>query len=259
MSCAIIAITAHGLLVAEKIGKNLDGDIYAPKAIVSENNSGINIYETNIKALIKKIWGDYNSFVFIMALGIVTRIIRENIQNKHKDPAIVVVDELGRYAISALSGHEGGANQLAEKISLICQGDFVVTTGSESTKTLIVGMGCRRGTSAIDLEETLRKGIEQIGRNLNEVRLIASVEDKKDEKGFYELSEKLKIPLKFISKELIKTVEDNFTKSKLVHKTLGVHSVAEPCSILGGFRCQMLLPKTKYPRTTIAIAEERFL
>ena len=259
MSCAIITITTHGLAVARKLQKNLKADLYAPKEIMNASVSNIISYETTTKKLIKKIWGSYNAFIFVMALGIVTRLIKDHIQDKFKDPAIVVVDEMGRYAISALSGHEGGANRLAEKVALICLGDFVITTGSEATKTLIAGMGCRRGIPAIQLEETLLRGLNQIGRTLNEVRLIASVEDKMDEAGFFQISEKFNIPLKFIPKTLIKAIEDNFSKSETVKKSLGIYSVAEPCAILGGFRCQMILPKTKFSQTTIAIAEEKFL
>ena len=259
MSLAIIAITTHGLSVAGKLQEKLNADLYAPGNIIDGDLSKITPYKTTTKKLIEEIWPRYNSFVFIMALGIVTRIIKDHIENKYKDPAIVVVDEMGRYAISALSGHEGGANFLAEKVALICNGDFVITTGSEATKTLIVGMGCRRGTSVDRLEETFLNGLKKIGRDVNEVRLIASVEDKSDEQGLFQLSEKLNIPLKFISKKLIKTVEDNFTKSETVKKALGIYSVAEPCAQLGGFRCQIILPKTKYTQTTIAIAEEKFL
>lgn len=259
MSLAIITIASQGLLVAGKLQESLNADLYAPKEIIHDNNSNITAYETTTKELVAKLWKRYDSFIFIMALGIVTRIVKDHIRDKFKDPAIVVVDGLGRYAISVLSGHEGGANRLAEKVALICQGDFVITTGSEATKSLIAGMGCRRGTSAIQLEEALLKGLKQVGRNMNEVRLIASVEDKRDEKGFSRLSEKLNIPLKFIPKTLIKSVEDGFSKSETVKKALGVYSVAEPCAMLGGFRCQMLLPKTKFSHITIAIAEEKFL
>lgn len=259
MTLAIITISAHGLIVAKKLQKHLDGHIYAPKKIIPEKKQNFISYETNTRELIKKIWKQYNSFVFIMACGIVTRLIKDHIQDKHSDPAIVIVDEMGRYAISALSGHEGGANTLSEKVAFICDGDFVITTGSEATKTLIAGMGCKRGTSAVHLEESLRKGLLLINRDLKEVRLIASVEDKKNEKGFFQLSKKLNIPLKFIPKTLIKTVEHNFSKSELVKKTLGVYSVAEPCAVLGGFRCQILLQKTKLFQTTIAIAEEKFM
>lgn len=277
MRAAIITITPQGIKVGRRIQEGLKlvpawckqgCDLYAPEEILTENHTAIIGYKTTVKELMAKIWGDYDSLIFIMAMGIVIRIIKGHIQDKHMDPAVVVVDEMGRYAISALSGHEGGANRLAERVALICQGDFVITTGSEATKTLIVGLGCRRGTSADYLEDAMKEGLGLISRKLKEVRLIASIEDKRDEKGLLQLSERLNIPLKFIHKVLIKTVEEGFSKSELVKNTLGVYSVAEPCAILGGFRCQLLLPKTnlslqalsrELKGTTIAIAEERFL
>ena len=258
MKRAIIAITPRGLTVGRKINEELRCDFYISEALKAED-TGATVYTSSTKELVTNIWPKYDAFIFIMAMGIVTRIIKDHIRDKYSDPAVVVVDEMGRYAISTLSGHEGGANRLAERVAFICQGDFVVTTGSEATRTLIAGMGCRRGVSARRLEETLLEGLKSIGRTLKEVRLIATVEDKGDEKGLIELSEKLQIPLKLIPKTLIKTVENNFEKSELVYNTLGIGSVAEPCAMLGGFRCQLLLPKKKMKETTIAIAEERFL
>ncbi len=254
MKLAIIAITIEGLKVAATIQRDLGGELYAPEKIT--DNKKIRQYSSSTRDLITELWGSYDSFVFVMSLGIVTRITKDHMQDKYKDPAIVVIDEMGRYAISALSGHEGGANRLAEKVSLACGGDFVVTTGSEATKKIIVGMGCRRDTPVEKLEATLREGLKKVGKTISDVRLISSVEIKRDEKGLLALAEKFGIPLKFISTELIKTVEGRFDESALVKKTLGIGSVAEPCAILGGHRCRIILPRLKKDGTTIAIAEE---
>ena len=258
MKTAVVAITAEGLEIAGVIAKGLDSTIYAPTKIAI-NDDTIKTYTSTTKELVAKIWKDYDNFVFVMALGIVTRIIKDHIEDKHKDPAVVVIDEMGRYAISALSGHEGGANRLAENISLLCKGDFVVTTGSEATKRLIVGMGCRRGTPVEELEELLMEGLAKIDRTIAEVRVITSVEDKSDEAGLLELSKKLGVPLKFIPKTLIAVIEENFDSSELVKKTLGIGSVAEPSAMLGGTRCQLILKRIKSKTTTLAIAEEESL
>ncbi len=258
MKTAIVAITAEGLIVARRIAENMKSEIYAPTKAATDNGT-VKTYSTTTKELVTKIWGDYDAIIFVMALGIVTRIIKDHIEDKHKDPAIVVIDEMGRYAISALSGHEGGANKLAEKISLFCKGDFVVTTGSEATKRLIAGMGCRRGTPVEKLEELLMEGLAKIDRTLSEVRVIASVEDKSDETGLLELSERLNIPLKFIPKTLIAVIEENFDSRELVKKTLGIGSVAEPSAMLGGTRCQLILKRIKSTTATLAIAEESSL
>ena len=260
MKIAVITITQAGLKVAAKLKGHLNADLYIPDKVGENIADGIVFerYAVSTKELIKRIWKDYDAFIFVMSLGIVNRIISGLMKDKYSDPAVVVMDEMGRYAISALSGHEGGANKLAEKAALVCRGDFVITTGSEAVKTLIAGMGCKRGTSAELLEESLLSALKKINRSAEELRLIASVEDKADEEGFYKLSEKINVPLKFIGKELIKNIENNFQTSNFVQKTLGISAVAEPCAILGGFRCKIILPKTIYKQTTVAIAEENF-
>ncbi|MBE9537176.1 MAG: cobalamin biosynthesis protein [Proteobacteria bacterium] len=258
MNTAVVAITSHGAVVGAKLKSELSCILYLPDQIAVKEVEA-HRYGSSTKDLISDIWPKYDAIIFIMAMGIVTRIIKDHIKDKHTDPAVVVVDEMGRYAISALSGHEGGANRLAEKVALVCGGDFVVTTGSEAIKALIIGMGCKRGMPAGRLEDALKKSLEMIGRDLSEVRLITSVENKSDEAGLHELSEKNGIPLKFISRDMINVVGENFEGSELVKKNIGVPAVAEPCAMLGGFRCQLLLKKTKMDGITVAIAEERFL
>jgi cobalt-precorrin 5A hydrolase len=66
-----------------------------------------------------------------MASGIVVRDIAPLLRSKHTDPAVVVLDEQGRHAISLLSGHQGGANELARRIADLLDGVPVLTTASD--------------------------------------------------------------------------------------------------------------------------------
>ena len=66
-----------------------------------------------------------------MATGIVVRLLALSLQGKAVDPAVVVVDEAGRFAISLLSGHLGGANRLAEQVAANLDGQAVVTTATD--------------------------------------------------------------------------------------------------------------------------------
>lgn len=76
-------------------------------------------------------WGKYRGFVMVMAAGIVVRHIAPLCRSKTCDPAVVVCDERGDYAVSLLSGHLGGANRLASEVARITGGRAVVTTASD--------------------------------------------------------------------------------------------------------------------------------
>ncbi len=84
---------------------------------------------------IEKEISDYSgdAVVFIGALGICVRKIKDLINDKYTDPAVVCVDSTGRYVIPVLSGHVGGANDLAKRISLITGGQAIITTQSDNT------------------------------------------------------------------------------------------------------------------------------
>lgn len=73
------------------------------------------------------------ALVFVGALGICVRRMQELMHDKYTDPAVVCVDSTGRYVIPVLSGHVGGANDLARQISLITGGEAVITTQSDNT------------------------------------------------------------------------------------------------------------------------------
>jgi len=73
----------------------------------------------------------YNALVFISAVAVAVRGIAPSLRGKTVDPAVVVVDEGGRYAISLLSGHLGGANQLAVEIAGHLGAEPVVTTATD--------------------------------------------------------------------------------------------------------------------------------
>lgn len=75
----------------------------------------------------------FRNIIFIGAMGICVRAIAPIVHDKHTDPAVVCVDSTGRYAISVLSGHIGGANDLCRRVGAITGAEPVVTTQSDVT------------------------------------------------------------------------------------------------------------------------------
>ena len=84
------------------------------------------------RAMVGKEWKKIDGFVFIGAMGICVRTIAPLVNDKHEDPAVVCVDSMGQNAISVLSGHIGGANNLAREVAGIIGAREVITTQSDN-------------------------------------------------------------------------------------------------------------------------------
>ena len=74
----------------------------------------------------------YPNHIFIAAAGIVVRAISPHLKSKDRDPAVIVLDQEGKYVVSLLSGHLGGANDLARKVAGITGGQAVITTATDT-------------------------------------------------------------------------------------------------------------------------------
>jgi cobalt-precorrin 5A hydrolase len=130
MKVAIISVTYKGALLADKLAKSLDFkvDVYA-KAGRNKADSGQTF--DSLSHLIQDVFNHYDGFVFIMATGIVVRVIAPHIQDKRFDPAVVVMDDGGQHAISLLSGHIGRANELALTVGKAVDAVPVITTATD--------------------------------------------------------------------------------------------------------------------------------
>ena len=127
---AIWAITPHGATQADRLADGLPGaDIYVSHSLAEKKSAHIE-FERLTPTVAEK-FGQYTGHIFMMSTGIVVRVLAPLIKSKTKDPAVVVVDDLGKNAISLLSGHIGGANELTLKVAVIIGADPVITTATD--------------------------------------------------------------------------------------------------------------------------------
>ena len=260
----IITFSKDGFRVADIITNNFNSKIYYfGKENIKDHirsNREIFIGSRGIGEGFGNIYNDSDGIVFISACGIAVRLASPYIKNKKVDKPIVVIDDGCRYSIALLAGHEGGANKLASDIASALGIESIITTGTESRKNIIVGIGLRKGVASDEIKEALEIILNKNKISLNEIRVIASIDIKSKEKGLIETADRLHIPLRFIESEKIKKLEHNVSFSKFVKKKIGVGNVCESAAILAGVRTEIVVPKTVYRRKiTVAIAREKFL
>ncbi len=213
----------------------------------------------SILTLTKEIFFQYEGLIYVMPAGVAVRSLAPYLHHKTQDPAAVVVDVGGRFAISLLSGHEGGANDLALLVGNILGAEPIITTSTEALKSVIVGIGCRRGAGAEVIMTAVKTALEESAVGIDQVRYLASADIKSDEKGLIEAAKRLEVPLRFIASQEIRTTIKAFEHSEFVKKKVNLPSVAEASALLAGRRTQLILPKKIFNGVTIAIARENFL
>lgn len=125
---AIILTSEVSLPMAEAIKKDI---VYSEIYTKSDIKGTVRI--NSINDCVGDVFDKVEAIVFIGAMGICIRSIAPYIKDKHSDPAIVNIDSTGRYVVSVLSGHVGGANDLSKRLALITGGEAIITTQSDNT------------------------------------------------------------------------------------------------------------------------------
>ncbi|MDO5399564.1 MAG: cobalt-precorrin 5A hydrolase [Eubacteriales bacterium] len=268
-----------------------------------------------------------NGLVFVGAAGIAVRAIAPWVKSKATDPAVVAVDERGQFAVALLSGHLGGANDLARRIAAVLGATPVITTATDAggifavdewarcqgftvadpagikpvsaallagrtvrvrsafpiageppagvlltegagdvtvdirpgpglnliPRVLVLGVGCRRGTTRAALEAALDGLLDQTGIDPRAVFRAATIDLKAGEPGLLEFCQAHGWPLETYSAEDLARVPGHFSASDFVSRTVGVDNVCERSAVLasGG---TLFWEKTAGGGVTMALA-----
>ncbi|MCH9016202.1 MAG: cobalt-precorrin 5A hydrolase [Chloroflexi bacterium] len=130
-------------------------------------------------------------------------------------------------------------------------------------RSLVVGMGCRRGVPVEELESLLAETFQENGLSLECLAGIATAEIKRGEPGLEQLAERHGVPLSFFQAEELNEVFETSpgavtSKSERAHGLVGVWGVAEPAALLTAGAGELLVTRKKTARATIAIARRNF-
>ena len=173
----------------------------------------------------REAFADADALLFIGACGIAVRAIAPLCRNKAADPAVLVMDEMGRHIIPILSGHIGGANDLALLLAERTGAEPVLTTATDVRGVPAIDSWAMKNDCAIE----------------NKAAILA-------------LCEKYRFPLQTYSAAELNAVPGVFAHSDFVMKTVGCGCVCERAAVMTGGR--LLVGKTAMQGVTLALAGE---
>ncbi|MCB1776198.1 MAG: cobalamin biosynthesis protein [Candidatus Competibacteraceae bacterium] len=201
--------------------------------------------------------------ILLCAVGIAVRTLGPALRDKYQDPAVLVLDEHGRFVVPILSGHEGGANEWARQVAEFIGAQPVITGAQRYTQPLLIaGLGCNRGCPLQPLLALLDQTLIEHGLQRADLRALASIELKQDEPGLHELAATLGLPITFYSAATLNAYSDRLSrKSDIVFRETGCYGVAEAAALACAERwvrhdypAELLIPKQKNADATLAIA-----
>ncbi len=112
---AAIATTPTAAKKLQPLTQTVGATLWVPESLRTLEQ--VEVYTGSLKTHIASLWHDHRAFVFCLATGAVVRLIAPLLEDKSRDPAVVVIDEQGQFVISLCSGHQGKADQLARLLA----------------------------------------------------------------------------------------------------------------------------------------------
>ena len=243
-------VRAEGEALATALQARLGGEIYRPWLSPDSGQ----------KAQFAVNYRNHGQWIMVAASGIAVRFLDGLPADKHTDPAVVVLDEAGRFAIALLAGHEGGANALAYGVARVVGAVPVVTTATEALKPLTVGIGCRKGVAAERIEAAVLQALKAGGDyGIGDVRELATVDLKAEEPGLLEFCARHDLPLRVFARADLAARPWVGKPSDWVRQNVGLDGVCEPCALVASARGALLVPKTSLDGVAVAVVLDKWM
>ncbi len=158
-SVSLFTLTPGGQQVANKLRNHLPMQCYCAEKYLQ---AGFEPFAESFKNTITQAFLRDSAIIVIGACGIVVRTIAPLLKDKFTDPAVLVIDEKGQHVISLLSGHVGGANELARYLSHIINATAVITTSTDVNQTCSFDLLAKQMCADTDNHRLATKTINQM-------------------------------------------------------------------------------------------------
>ena len=147
MKLAIISFTENGIKLSKTVSKSLSGrkvTLYTKCSRYTAEDLKVQRVKESLQVWTAQRMAEGDALLFIGACGIAVRAIAPNLTDKMHDVPVLVMDEEGQYVIPILSGHVGGANELARELADLIDARPVITTATDVQKKFAVDLFAKR-------------------------------------------------------------------------------------------------------------------
>lgn len=147
MKLAIISFTENGIKLSKTVAKRLSGHkvtLYTKCSRYTAEDLKVQRVKESLQVWTAQRMAEGDVLLFIGACGIAVRAIASNLTDKLHDVPVLVMDEEGQYVIPILSGHVGGANELARELADLMDACPVITTATDVQKKFAVDLFAKR-------------------------------------------------------------------------------------------------------------------
>ena len=359
---AIVAVSKPGAALARLLASALpDAELHLERKLAAGEDDDTQYYDLPLRPVLQNLFVNRDALVVFLPIGAAVRLLAPVFAGKKRDAAVVCVDDGGRYAISVLSGHVGGGDELARQVAEAIGAQAIITSASDALnvtaidlvgkaqgwrieasptdltraaaavvngepvalwldpdcgaswpedsppsnsivavdnltdavsdqyaatlivsdrllpldvahplvtyrpRTLVAGVGCRRGVDVEHLRELLESTLQQHDMAMHSLAGIATIDIKADEPGIIALAESLSVPLAIYTAEELNAAvnrpiatesgsELNRPTPSAAQDLLGVFGVSEPAAMLAAGADGLVAPRTKSDRATVAVA-----
>ena len=140
----ILALSRSGSRLAADLQRRLPGNsrLYLDRrfADLAAADTDTQVYDRPLRPVVQRLFSESRRLILFMPVGAAVRLLAPAMRHKHTDPAVVCVDDGGRFAVSLLSGHIGGADALAGEVAAILGATPVITSAAHALDTLAVDL-----------------------------------------------------------------------------------------------------------------------
>lgn len=156
------------------------------------------------------------------------------------------------------SGTCGGAPSAASVINdMMIDAVTMVAAAVAANKSLVVGIGCRKGVSEEQVDKAVRRALLELGvHDFSGIRELATVDLKATEPALVAFSRRHGIPLRVVAKQQIESGTWGSQPSERVRRSIGLDGVCEPCALIVSGRDRLAVPKLTLDGVAVAIAAE---